>query len=93
MNEIEYSRAVAMKCMEQNKQRDIEEYKVIEQRGFKNKFFPRQRDGRQEARWDRYVGRVFKVVARVTPMNGFPMWIIEFEDGFRMAANRWEVLR
>lgn len=92
MNEIERRRAVAKQNMRRIEQKDNEEYELLEQRGFRKKFFPRHRDGGEEARWDRYIGQGFKVVARVTPMGGFPMWVIEFANGFRMAANRWEVL-
>ena len=85
MNEFERGRAVA--------QQDNERYELLEQRGFKSKYYPRHRDGSGAARWDRYIGKTFTVIARVTPMNGFPMWVIEFADGFRMAANKWEVVK
>ena len=90
--DFERRRAVAKQNRMVGDKKDQQEYELLEQRGFKSKYFPRHRDGGQEARWDRYIGKKFKVVARVTPMNGFPMWVIEFDNGFRMAANRWEVL-
>lgn len=66
-------------------------YAALEDRGFKTKYFPRNR-GSKPARYDRHIGKRFRVVARVYPMNNDPMWVIEFEDGFRMAANVREVI-
>lgn len=90
--DVERRRAVAKQSRMVGYQKDQQEYELLEQRGFKNKFYPRHRKGGQEARWDRYIGKSFKILGRVFPMEHNAMWVIEFADGFRMAANRWEVL-
>ena len=90
--DFERRRAVAKQNRMVGDKRDQQEYELLEQRGFRKKFYPRHRQGGEEARWDRYIGKAFKIVARVFPMEQNAMWVIEFEDGFRMAANRWEVL-
>ena len=93
MDNVAYNRAVAKRKREMVERADMEKYDAMEQRGFKEKYFPRHRDSSEEARSDKYIGQRFKIVARVTPMGAFPMWVIEFDNGFRMAANRWEVLK
>ena len=43
------------------------------------------------ARWRGYVGQPFRIIARVRPMEPCPMWVIEFVNGFRMAAYAEEI--
>lgn len=82
-----------MNRMEKQRQHDEQVYNYLERFGFRVKYFPRRRAGGANARWDRYIGKAFRVIARVFPISGNPMWVIEFSDGFRMAANQFEVLK
>ena len=43
------------------------------------------------ARWRRYVGQPFRIIARVRPAEPCPMWVIAFANGFRMAAYAEEI--
>ena len=92
MSEMEMRRAAVKQRLDGTAAQDMEMYRELERRGVKKKYFPRRREGGAWARWDKYIGKAFRIVARVSPAAGNPMWVIEFDDGFRMAANRWEVL-
>ena len=49
------------------------------------------RDARVGAGWRGYVGQPFRIIARVRPAEPCPMWVIEFANGFRMAAYAEEI--
>lgn len=68
-------------------------YERLEKLGFAKRFLPRREESSFGARWKPYIGKPFTVIARVLPMGNNPMWVIEFDDGFRMAANSLEVLK
>ena len=68
-------------------------YERLERFGFAKRFLPQREEDSFGARWEPYIGKPFTIVARVQPMENNPMWVIEFADGFRMAANAREGLR
>ena len=53
--------------------------------------FAARRGSAVGARWRGYVGQPFRIIARVRPAKPCPMWVIEFANGFRMAAYAEEI--
>ena len=63
--------------------------RALQQRqGFVN---DKARGSKFGARWEGYIGQPFRIVARVRPAEPQPMWVIEFANGFRMAAYAEEI--
>ena len=63
-------------------------YDQIENNNRLREAFIARRGSAVGARWRRYV---FRIIARVRPAEPCPMWVIEFANGFRMAAYAEEI--
>lgn len=66
-------------------------YDQIESNNRLRDAFAARRGSAVGARWRGYVGQPFRIIARVRPAEPCPMWVIEFANGFRMAAYAEEI--
>lgn len=66
-------------------------YDQIENKSKLREEFVARRGCAVGAGWRGYVGQPFRIIARVRPAEPCPMWVIEFANGFRMAAYAEEI--